>query len=175
MSAVRFIAALAACVIFATGAVAGAEVNLYLLSRVEIKPGLTLGDVARVEADEACAGKLRPLALPEKIFDDGYIDRSELAALVARSTDETVLIYGNSVRLYASPAKIEEPVSETPAFAVRSGEEVSIVLHNRSITLEMPGSVLQDGRMGDLVTVRVKSNKTLKGRVVDDKLVELIP
>jgi flagella basal body P-ring formation protein FlgA len=174
MNAARFIAALAACVTL-SGAAAAAEVNLYLLSRVELKPGLALGDVARVETDGALAGKLRGITIPEKLFDDGYVDRGELAALVARSTDETVLIYGNSVRLFARPAKIEEPASEVPAYSVRSGEEVSMVLHHRSITLEMPGSVLQDGRVGDLVRVRVKNNKILRGRVVDDKLVELVP
>ncbi|TAL37049.1 MAG: hypothetical protein EPN93_06375 [Spirochaetes bacterium] len=173
MRAGLIIATLAACVGLSRGAAAGADVNLYLLSRVEAKDALTLADVARVETAGELADTLRALVLPARLSEDGYIDRTELSALVARATEESVFIYGNAVRVYARLPRPEERCAEIPEMVVQAGDGVSVVIYNRTITLEIPGSALQDGRVGDTIQVRVKNNRTLKGKIVDKKLVEL--
>ncbi len=154
-----------------------AEVNVYLVSCVETEGSLTLGDIARIDSDRETAAKLRALPVKQELYQDGYVDRKELEQLLGSSTTETVFIYGSAVRITQiekkNPGEETADMAAADAVQIRKGDSVGITFRNRGILVHLSGSAMQDGKIGDEITVRIKGNRTLKGKITDKKMIEL--
>ncbi len=165
-----------ALLLVAPAAPSSAAVSVYLISRAELGTAPVLGDVASIDAEPGLRKALLDLAIPEKALVDGFVDRREVEDLLAVAAREGVLVYGNAVRVNRTvkdePAAAEESavVSER---LVRAGDAVNVRVKKNGIIIELSGSALENGARGDEVAVKLKSTRTLKGRVVQKGLVEL--
>ena len=166
----------AAAMMAAFASNAFAAVGIYLVSRAELGESPSLGDVASVDAAPGVRRALLSLPLPEKVLEDGYVDRREVEELVAAAAGDIVLVYGNAVRVSRTVKEEAVGVDEKAADEERlvtAGEPVGVRVKKNGIVIELSGSALQNGAAGDEVAVKLKGNHTLKGRVVRKNLVEL--
>ncbi len=153
-----------------------AEVNIYLISRFESEGEVRLCDVARIEAAAADAARIGALPVMPALYADGFLDRKELEAMVKDSSAESIFIYGGAVKILAKkgPAATgDEELSPAGELPVKAGDAVGVLIRGRGITVKLTGSAVEDGRMGDSVRVRIKGNRMLKGRVAENKMVEI--
>lgn len=153
-----------------------AVVSVYLVSRAELGEAPVLGDVASIDGPPEARKALLSLSLPEKLLADGYVDRREVEELAAAVADEVVLVYGNAARVSRKAKEDAVPSGDRAAeieFLVAAGEAALVRVKKNGIVIELSGSALENGASGDEVTVRLKGNRTLKGRVVEKGLVEL--
>ncbi|HSV95886.1 MAG TPA: flagella basal body P-ring formation protein FlgA [Spirochaetota bacterium] len=165
-----------AVLIAASAAPSSAAVIVYLVSRAELSKAPALGDVASIDAAPGIRNMLLNLAIPEKALSDGYVDRREVEDLLAAAVSEGVLVYGNAVRVNRMVR--EEPAAQEGSAVVseqlvRTGDAVNVRVKNNGIIIELSGNALQGGARGDEVAVKLKGNRTLKGRVVQKSLIEL--
>ncbi len=160
----------------AMAAPSSAAVSVYLVSRAELGAAPVLGDVASIDAAPGIRKALLTLALPEKALADEYMDRREVEALLAAAVNDAILVYGNAVRVSRlvkeEAAAADEKASDVEQL-VLAGEPVGVRVKKNGIVIELSGSALGSGAEGDEVSVRLKGNRTLKGRVVRKGLVEL--
>jgi hypothetical protein len=153
-----------------------AEVNIYLISRFESEGEVRLCDVARIEAGAADAARIGALPVMPALYADGFLDRKELEAMVKDRSAESIFIYGGAVKILAKkgPAATgDEELSPAGELQVKAGDAVGVLIKGRGISVKLTGSAVEDGRMGDNVRVRIKGNRTLKGRVAENKMVEI--
>jgi len=153
-----------------------AAVSVYLVSRAELGESPSLGDVASVDAAPEARRALLSLALPEKVLAAGFVDRREVEELVAAAAGEGVLVYGNAARVSRTVKEEAAGLDEKAAdveLLVTAGEPVGVRVKKNGIVIELSGSALESGTAGDEVAVKLKGNRTLKGRVVRKNLVEL--
>ncbi len=160
----------------AMAAPSSAAVSVYLVSRAELGAAPVLGDVASIDAAPGIRKALLTLALPEKALADEYMDRREVEELLAAAVNDVILVYGNAVRVSRmvkeEAAAADEKASDVEQL-VLAGEPVGVRVKKNGIVIELSGSALGSGAEGDEVSVRLKGNRTLKGRVVRKGLVEL--
>jgi hypothetical protein len=96
--------------------------------------------------------------------------------LVAAAAGDVVLVYGNAARVSRTVKEEAAGVDEKTAdveLLVTAGEPVGVRVKKNGIVIELSGNALENGAAGDEVAVKLKGNRTLKGRVVRKNLVEL--
>jgi len=150
-----------------------AEINLYLHSTVEAEKEITLGDIASI--DGAAGESLGRLVIPSQVYADGYCDRKELESLLSGVFKETICVYGSAVKVTVR-AVVEEKTGEVPAAkkSLRAGAPVKVQVRKNGIVMELSGHAAQDGAQGDAIKVRIKSGKSLKGRLSGEGIVECL-
>jgi len=149
----------------------------------EFLQGMLTKDVSKMKFDASHDYKIAdmlpspPLTADLKPIDGIVISiRKELEAMVKDSSAESIFIYGGAVKILvkkdpaATVAGDLYPDGELP---VKAGDAVGILIRGRGITVTLTGSAMEDGRMGDSVRVRIKGNRTVKGRVAENKMVEV--
>ncbi|HNV47325.1 MAG TPA: flagella basal body P-ring formation protein FlgA [Spirochaetota bacterium] len=154
--------------------VAAAEVRLLLYPTAQRGDApLALSDVARVEAG-AATDAIGAILIPGELCRDGLLDRTEIAALVARLTNDLVFIEGNAVRIVRpNGARDEAPAGPARDVGIKAGERITVVVRKNGVAIELPGVALGDGRAGETVSVRLKGAARLTGRIVEGGRVEV--
>ncbi len=145
---------------------ASARVCIYLIPEVEAyNRSLTLSDIASIEGDPA--GQAGVLKIPQSLYKDFIVDRSELNDYLSMSLNQTFTIFGNGAKLsFKSNIPDESPVviKDDKPFIVKKGENVDLVIRKKGISIEMSGKSLQNGTEDDEISVRLKNGKILKGK-----------
>ena len=113
---------------------------------------------------------MRSLAVDDALYADGYIDRRELVELVRPHVDGRVNVYGSGVRVSMAE---NGAVKEEPRIVVRKGSPVRFQVVNSIIRVEQSGTALQDGAVGDEIQVKLKGSAVSRGRIVNERVVEL--
>lgn len=165
------IVTLFATALLLAGAPCAAEVNLYLHSTVEAERELTLGDIASI--DGSAGESLGRLVIPPSMYADGYCDRKELESLLSGVSRETICVYGSAVKVTVRAA-VEGKAEEAPAEkkSLKAGAPVKVKVRKNGIIMELSGHAAQDGAQGDAIRVRIKSGKSLTGRLSGEGIVE---
>ncbi len=152
------------------GTAAFAEVNLYLYPRVDRgRNALVLSDLGRIDGDAETA-QIGSIEIADGLFADGYIDRKELLDLVKGHVEGRVNIYGSGVRVSVVEAAA---VPEEPRIVVRRGKAVRFQVVNSHVRVEQAGTALQDGAVGDEIPVKLKGQAVSRGRILNERVVEL--
>ncbi len=149
------------------------EVRVYLYPSVTTSEALSLGDVARLEADEA--DSLSALPLDPSIYADGFIDAGEVRAFLSGRTAGILRIFGTAVRVRAPGQSPEEgpAATEFAGPAVHNGERVDVLIRRRGIVIQAPGTALADGKLGDRVFIRTDNSRRIRGVIAGRGLVEV--
>lgn len=174
--ATRFLTAI--LLILLAGGTAFAELRIYLFPGIEVETKEPLlGDIGKIEGDTPALKKIREMKIAPELYADGYIDRRELRSLLRACTDDIIIIHGNAVRV-TKKASVEEAVDqaevpEEKVLSVKTGERVHLSVRKNGILVEMNGTAVGEGRVGDEINVRLKGSRTVKGILRKGKMVEV--
>lgn len=147
------------------------DVTIYLVPRVDRGTApLTVSDLGTVDGDADTAA-VRSLAVDDALFADGYIDRKELVGLVRPHVNGRLNVYGSGVKVGMAE---NGAVQEEPRIVVRKGSPVRFQVVNSVIRVEQAGTALEDGAAGDEIRVKLKGSAVSRGRVVNERVVELV-
>ncbi len=153
-----------------TAAALNAEVNIYLFPRVDRgRNPLTLSDMGKIDGDTEAAGAAS-IPVNDALFADGYVDRRELIDLVRANVEGRVNIYGSGVKVNVVE---KDSVREEPRIVVRKGNSVRFQVVNSRIHVEQTGTALQDGAVGEEIPVKLKGSAVSRGRILNERVVEL--
>ncbi|MBP7738153.1 MAG: flagella basal body P-ring formation protein FlgA [Spirochaetes bacterium] len=150
-----------------------AEVSMYLFPQVERgRNPLVLSDLGTIEGDTATAG-IGSIVIEDSVFADGYIDRKEIIDLIRAHADGRVNIYGSGVRVHVSEVP-DTGTGDERRIVVRKGSAVRFQVVNSIVRVGQMGTALQDGAIGDEIPVKLKGSAVSRGRVVSERVVELV-
>jgi hypothetical protein len=148
-----------------------ADASLYLYPRAHLKAGgLSFSDVAIIEADQETSARIGGAPVDGGLIADGYLDESEIRQALAGLVAGRLSIYGTGVRVAdgAKPAALGNA-----AVAVKKGAQVRFHVKNSRIRVEMTGTALQDGAVGDVIPVKLKGSAVSRGTVLNERNIEL--
>lgn len=161
-----------AALLVAYAAAASADVKLFLYPRCEGEGTLCVAAVAWVDGDAEDVAKVRAVRIDSKYFRDGFVDRSELTAILKRSAVEGFSIVGSSVRI-TKPDREKIDVEELAAQSVKRGDAVKVMVKGRGISVETRGTASADALPGDELVVELARKKNVKGILCSEHLVEV--
>lgn len=172
----RRLAAIAAFILAAGLALAAGETRLFLNPSVTSGGGLLLGDVARIEADDATAEALNALPVDSALYADGFIDSREVRTLLlSRGIALHVGIFGTACRVNApregTPKKSDDP--DPGETVVKSGDRVDVMVRKNGIMIQAPGTAIDEGKLGDRVFIRTKNSRRVRGVITGRSTVEV--
>ncbi len=148
-----------------------ADASLYLYPRAELKAGgLSFSDVAIIESDIETSVRIRGAVIDGGLIADGYLDESEIRGALAGIVAGRLSIYGTGVRV-ADGAKVK--VQEKADAVVKKGAQVRFHVKHSSVRVEMTGTALQNGAVGEVIPVRLKGSTVSRGTVVNERTIEL--
>jgi hypothetical protein len=148
-----------------------AELNLYLYPRVEYKAGsVSMSDIANIETDTGPAGRIEGIRIDESFFSDGYLDRKEITDILKGCFDGPFNIYGSGVRVVKAMG--DAAVRDSRA-VVRKGAVVRFQVVNSVIRVELTGTAMGDGAVGDEIPVKLKGSAVSRGRIINERVVRL--
>ncbi len=172
----RRLALIPALILAAGMALAAGDTRLYLHPAVSSAGNLLLGEVARIESDEATAEALGALPVDGALYADGYLDSREIRALLlSRGYAFHVGIFGTACRVNAAVdiARKTTDVPEAGEVAVKSGDTVDVTVRKNGIVIQAPGTAIGDGRMGDKVFIRTRNSRRVRGVITGRSAVEV--
>ena len=150
------------------------DVKIYLFPKInKIAGPVKLMDIARFEGLPVEFKKLGHIIIDRKIYSDGYIDRRELIKIIKERVDDTIFIYGNAVKISFSRDIIKghnDYNFKNENYGVKSGDRVRLVVVNRGIRLVVSGTAMEDGSIGDTISVRLKNKKSIRGKIVNVRM-----
>lgn len=148
-----------------------ADLSIYLFPRVERGRGsLVLSDLGTIEGNAAASG-IGSIVIEDGIFADGYVDRKEIVDLVRPHVEGRINVYGSGVLVHAGEAA---PAVEERRIVVRKGSAVRFQVVNSVVRVGQMGTALQDGAVGDEIPVKLKGSAVSRGRIVSERVVELV-
>ncbi len=155
----------------AAGSAFPSEVELYLVPRVERgEADLLISDIAMIKGSGESAARIGSLAIDPRFHADGYLDRSDITEALRAGGEEMVRIHGAGVRV----ASIEGGGAHSRgATVVRRGAVVTFRAVRGNVIVETRGTAMGDGAEGEIIPVQVKGKTVSRGRVVDERTVEL--
>lgn len=157
---------------------ASAEITLVLSNRCEIKDNntqLVLNDVASIECGSSDCGKITDAIIDQNIYSDGYIDKDEIRGILKDLTDDLFIIYGNAVRIVKNSDTVsaESKIindSKGIDLLVKKGDAANLTLVRKGISIELYGRAMNDGRLGDIISVELKLMNGSRTRLVKGKV-----
>ncbi len=150
-----------------------AEVNLYLYPRVEYSSGsIAMSDIANVETDTQSAGRIEGIRIDESFFADGYLDRKEIMEILKDSFEGTINIYGSGVRVVKAEGNAAVGEGDS-RIVVKKGALVRFQVVNSGIRVELTGTAMRDGAVGDEIPVKLRGSAVSRGRIVNERVVRL--
>jgi len=149
-----------------------AEINVYIHSSAELKKeGMRVSDIASVDCSAESAA-IRDVEISGAMYSDGYVDRAELLQLLKKHTDERINIYGSAARIFPASGEGRDDGKKTET-AVKNGSQVKFTAMKNGIRIELTGTAMRDGAVGDVIPVKLRKNKTASGKITEDRKVEL--
>ncbi|MDY6967287.1 MAG: flagella basal body P-ring formation protein FlgA [Spirochaetota bacterium] len=149
---------------------------MFLYPKIHLKKkAATLEDIAVIDCGKESINRFKHIKIPHVLYSDGYLDRKEIRLLIRQSISKPVFIYGNAIKINVNKEVEGEKKDNTddPMNIVKSGERVKIVVINNGIFVELIGTALKQGSIGDEIRVRIKGSKVIHGIVKRGKLVEV--
>ena len=154
-------------------AAAYADVKLLLYPKCEADgASLPVSSIAWVDGDEDDAAKVRAIRIDAKFFKDGYVDRSEITAILKRAGVQEFSIVGSSVRV-TKPDKTKVDLDELAEQSVKRGDAVKVLVKGHGISVETHGTVSADALPGDEIVVELSRKKSIKGILCSEHVVEV--
>ncbi|OHD71057.1 MAG: hypothetical protein A2W19_08585 [Spirochaetes bacterium RBG_16_49_21] len=145
-----------------------ADITLYLYPRVNHATEIQLSDVASIEGDPESVARIRDLRIEGRFFADGYLDRKELMDMLAEKKAGKIHIVGSGVRITEGDSDIPRRQA-----TVKKGDTVRFQVASSFIVIELRGTAMKDGAVGDVIPVKLKGAKTANGKVLNERTVEL--
>jgi hypothetical protein len=162
----------AAIFMILTAAACFADVSLYLFpSATRENGGAVMADMATIEADPETAERIGKTEIADTYLADGYLDRKEIMEILRGSGAGRISIYGNGVRV-RMPETAGAPGERR--IVVRKGSSVRFQVVNACVRVEMTGTALADGAVGEVIQVKLRGPAVSRGRVLNEKTVELV-
>jgi hypothetical protein len=153
-----------------------ADVRLYLYPRCEFEgQSLKIENIAWVEGEQESVELVKKIILSDKIWKDGYVDRREIDSILKNEQIGLYSVIGNSVRVIkAVGVRAEkEKLEKLADHSVKRGDQVTVLVSSRKITLKTHGSVSKEAFPGDEVSVQLDKKRTVHGILKEDKIVEV--
>ena len=148
-----------------------AELNLYLYPRAESKNGvIVMSDIAKIETDQETAGQIGSIAIDDTFFSDGYLDRKEIMDILKGIVSGRINIYGSGVRVVKADGNA---VLHDSRIVVQKGKMVRFQVIHSGIRVELMGTAMHDGAVGDEIPVKLKGSTVSCGRILNERVVEL--
>jgi hypothetical protein len=148
-----------------------AELNLYLYPRAESKNGvIAMSDIAKIETDLETAAQIGSIGIDDSFFSDGYLDRKEIMDILKDTIAGRINIYGSGVRV----VKVDSDAAPHDSrIVVQKGKMVRFQVINAGIRVELMGTAIHDGAVGDEIPVKLKGSTVSRGRILNERMVEL--
>lgn len=148
-----------------------ADADIFLYPRVTRSSGeIVLSDIAKIEADAGTAIRIGGIVVDGNSVDDGYLDRKEVMDILGESGVDRVNVYGSGVRVFRTA--ISEPEAVSPV-VVKRGKPVLFQVVSSRMRVELMGTAMLDGAVGDIIPVKLKGTAVSRGRILNDRVVEL--
>ncbi len=159
-------------VVFTISVNATASLRIYLLSSVSPSKNIKISNIAHFEGSDIEVNQIANIQIPQKILEDGFIDRRELYNFVRNSIKTPFLIYGSSVKV--NKAELNEDVDDS-VILIKSKSQVKVTVKKNGIKIITSGKILRNGYLNKLIKVKLVSGKIVKGIVKSKKevLIEL--
>ena len=148
-----------------------AEVRIYLLPKVEISnDDVRLLDIAKVYGSGNDVISLNEIKISKDIYSDGFIEKSELLKIFKKNLNYSVIIYGSAVKIKFAANENIDKIGK-PGFLVKKGDIIFFVVNNRGIRIEVKGVAMKNGRLGEVIQVKLKNRVRVRGKVINSKTV----
>jgi hypothetical protein len=140
------------------------DVTLYMVPTAVLRENtrVLLQDVVTIHSPAPVKESLLHEEIPSRFLVDGFLNRSELAALMKKKGYGNVVIYGSSCRILKSHG---ESIDRTQGPLVKRGQRVTVVLRNRNIVVEIKGTAMENGNRGETIKIRVNPGRCIRGIV----------
>ncbi len=155
-----------------------ADLKLYIVPKVNKREFLRIGDIARIDTmpaykDEAI--RLSKIVINSNLYDDGFVDRKEIADILKKHTDHLYFIYGSASRILENRPEERSPrdIEKKGIFLIKKGDPIKLILIKKGIRIEVHGTAASDGERGRIIPVIINGNKRINGKVTDKKSVEI--
>jgi hypothetical protein len=146
-------------------------VSLYLFPRAERGAGVVvMSSMAMIEADPETAARVGNTAVAESFIADGYLDKKEIMEILRDSGAGRISIYGDGVRV---PVPDNAAASAERTVVVRKGSTVRFQVVTSLVRVELTGTALGDGAVGEVIRVKLRGSAVSRGRILNEKTVEL--
>lgn len=150
------------CVILVAAGNARAETSLFLYPKISQKTKITISDIAKIESGSSTVKLLGDVVIEPQLYRDGFIDRSELYALLRKYTSETVFVYGYATRVISESIQSEKKES----IVIKQGQHVKVIVKYKGITIETSGIAQRTGSSGDRIPVKMNKKKIIQCKIL---------
>ncbi len=149
-----------------------ADTRIYLIPRV-VSPGeeLQLGRFARIETSVRGNRETGDILIDKSLYEDGHIGRGELSELLEKHIDGPFTVYGNGVAIVTDREFRRGMSGSGEQVVVKKGKTVRLVVRRNGVAVEVIGEAMRDGRVGEIIPVKIDRSRTVNGTVSSRKLV----
>ena len=157
--------------IFFLSVQAFSDVSIYLFPKVKFSEEIKLSDIGKIEYkfESIDPGEL---IIDPSMFSDGLIDRKELRSLLMNHFS-SIYIFGTGTRiLFEDSNKSQEQIIIGDG-SISSGADIKIILKNKNIRVLTDGTAMGNGKIGEIIPVKLKNSKVVKGIIIKNKTVEI--
>ncbi|MBN2158258.1 MAG: flagella basal body P-ring formation protein FlgA [Spirochaetes bacterium] len=163
----------AVIVLIALSAPCFAGGDIFLYPRVNrTSENIVFSDIAKIEADPGTTIRISGIVVDEGRVSDGYLDKNEVLDILRESGVGDVAIYGSGVRVFRETAGADAAMAAAPV-VVKKGKAVRFQVVGRCMRVEVPGTAMHDGAVGDVIPVKLKGTVVSRGTIINDRVVEL--
>ena len=147
------------------------EVSIYLYSKIKYSEEIKVSDIGKIEYNFE---SLDPgeLIIDPSIFSDGLIDRKELRSFLMDHFS-SIYIFGTGTRILFEDSQISQEQIIIGDGSISSGADINIILKNKKIRVVTDGTAMGNGKIGDIIPVKLKNSKVVKGLITKNKTVEI--
>jgi hypothetical protein len=142
------------------------EIFLYPIVNTD-KQQLQLLDVARIVGDEASSAAISAIPIEPSYYADRLIDRSEIRLILHNAVSDNLRIYGSAVRIRNISPVINQSDFHTKVHRdrIKSGEKVTVIIRKNGIMIQSLATAIESGKSGDIIRVKLKDTRKIKGRI----------
>ena len=135
--------------------------------------GIAAAVLSMVQPFGAPLNPARAITIRDDVAEQHYLAGAERPALAAGRvlTVPREPIPGSGVLVHAGEAA---PAVEERRIVVRKGSAVRFRVVNSVVRVGQMGTALQDGAVGDEIPVKLKGSAVSRGRIVSERVVELV-
>jgi len=152
------------------------RVELYLYPNINTaKQQLQMCDIARIVGDEETRTAIGTITIDPVFYADRLVDRSEIRRILHNAAPDELRIYGSAVRIRTIlPATNRKDFrNSVRRDRIRSGEKVTVIIRKNGVMIQTLATAVENGKRGDIIRVKMKDARKIKGRVSRDGDIEV--
>jgi hypothetical protein len=153
-----------------------ADVRIYLYPRCEFEgQSLKFENIAWIDGDSEAIERIKKIQISDITWKDGYVDRREIDNILKNEQIGLFSVIGNSVRVKKSVGvrAEKEKIEKMAEQSVKKGDQVTVLVVSRKITLKTHGLVSKSAFPGDEVPVEISKKRFVRGILKEDRVVEV--